>query len=223
MATLIVIAEGAGGLDAAAREALQAGGLFVHATAPPGDLSRLVDRADALLVNVGGGLKTGLGRSRDARALAPLANACAIIAIDRREAAQFVAGRGADDFIARPLDPQELLARVRALLWRTKRTSSDGVVRVGADLVIDTARYEVTVAGRRVDLTLKEYELLLFLARHPGRVFTRDVLLDRIWGQHYFGGTRTVDVHVRRVRMKIERGGRIYVDTVRGVGYRFDG
>ena len=87
--------------------------------------------------------------------------------------------------------------------------------------MIDTARCEVTVAGRPVLLTFKEYELLRFLASNPGRVFSRDSLLNRVWGYDYFGGDRTVDVHVRRLRSKIEPLGYSFIETVRNIGYRF--
>jgi DNA-binding response OmpR family regulator len=220
MHTLLAISEPP--LDAALRAALLAGG--VEAREPAGGaLEAIAEAPDALLVALSGGAEAALRRVRELREREVFVEVPAIVAIERREVAAFAAGRGADDFVLKPIDPPELLARVKLLLWRAKRGEEDGVVRAGADLAIDTARYEVTVAGRRADLTLKEYELLLFLARHPGRVFTREILLDRIWGQHYFGGTRTVDVHVRRLRMKIERGGRVFVDTVRGVGYRFVG
>jgi two-component system alkaline phosphatase synthesis response regulator PhoP len=93
-------------------------------------------------------------------------------------------------------------------------------VRCG-DLVIDLDNCEVTVAGRLITLTFKEYELLRFMAAIPGRVFTRDALLDEVWGHDYFGGDRTVDVHIRRLRSKIEDSTHTFIDTVRNIGYRF--
>jgi DNA-binding response OmpR family regulator len=95
-----------------------------------------------------------------------------------------------------------------------------GAVLRRGGVVIDLERYTVTVDGDVVDLTYKEYELLAFLAGSPGRPFTREALLDRVWGYDYYGGARTVDVHVRRIRSKIE-GRRQYIETVRNVGYRF--
>ncbi|HIG45438.1 MAG TPA: winged helix family transcriptional regulator [candidate division Zixibacteria bacterium] len=89
------------------------------------------------------------------------------------------------------------------------------------DLMINLGNYEVSIRGESIDLTLKEYELLKYLAMHRSRVFTRDDLLTAVWGYNYFGGPRTVDVHVRRLRMKIERHGVKIITTVRGVGYKF--
>ena len=89
------------------------------------------------------------------------------------------------------------------------------------ELVIDTARCEVTMAGRPVVLTFREYELINFLADNAGRVFSRDALLDRVWGSDYLGGDRTVDVHIRRLRSKLEGSGQTFIETVRNLGYRF--
>ena len=94
------------------------------------------------------------------------------------------------------------------------------MIRVG-DLAIDLSRYEVTQGGRRMELTFKEYELLKFFATNPGKVFSREHLLNAVWGYDYYGGTRTVDVHIRRLRSKIENGPVLFIDTVRNVGYRF--
>lgn len=125
-----------------------------------------------------------------------------------------------DDFVLAPYRPLEVALRAHHLLQRFKPAAESGVLRNG-DLVIDPARYEVTLEGKRVDLTFKEYELLRFLAGSPGKVFTRETLLNRVWGYDYFGGTRTVDVHVRRLRNKIETVTTTFVETVRNVGYRF--
>jgi hypothetical protein len=127
------------------------------------------------------------------------------------------AGDPLDDFALDGSTGEELRARVRRMLG-TERPR-DG--REGG-LVIDEDRYEVRVDGSPVELTYKEFELLRFLASRPGKVFTREVLLEQVWGYDYFGGSRTVDVHVRRIRAKIEREGRTYIRTVRGVGYIFE-
>jgi DNA-binding response OmpR family regulator len=127
-------------------------------------------------------------------------------------------GVAVQDFIVPPLDDEELRVRVLRALWHDG--GEGGTVLRRGGVVIDLERYTVTVDGDVVDLTYKEYELLAFLAGRPGRPFTREALLDRVWGYDYYGGARTVDVHVRRIRSKIE-GRRQYIETVRNVGYRF--
>lgn len=124
-----------------------------------------------------------------------------------------------DDFALSPPNSEEVLARLRRLL-AIDSDDSERLIRC-SDMVIDTANYSVTLGGKPVDLTYKEYELLKFLATNPGRVFTREALLNRVWGYDYFGGSRTVDVHVRRLRSKIEDRNHTFIDTVRNVGYRF--
>jgi len=125
-----------------------------------------------------------------------------------------------DDFVSSPPDANELLTRVKQVLWRNRSEEGDDIIRV-ADLVINPSTYEVTLRGRRVTLRFKEYELLRLLASNPGRVYTRDALLSTIWGYDYFGGTRTVDVHIRRLRSKIEDAEHPYIETIWNVGYRF--
>ena len=126
------------------------------------------------------------------------------------------------DVIVVPWRVGELMLRIRRLLAKEEPRDAPGVVRAG-DLVIDTNRYDVHLAGRPVLLTFKEYELLKLLASNPGRVYNREALLEQVWGYHYFGGTRTVDVHVRRLRAKIEDATHTFIDTVWNVGYRFHG
>jgi two-component system, OmpR family, alkaline phosphatase synthesis response regulator PhoP len=123
------------------------------------------------------------------------------------------------DFVSVPVDEAELRLRVGRLLDSLSDGDEGAVLRCGG-LEIDTERYKVTVQGDVVDLTYKEYELLRFLASNPGKPFTREALLNQVWGYDYYGGSRTVDVHVRRIRAKIERD-EPFVETVRNVGYRF--
>ena len=125
-----------------------------------------------------------------------------------------------DDFLIFPGPSDEISARLRRAIW--KRTSIDAANTLRADqLLVDLANYKVFVADQPVTLTFKEFELLRFLMTNRGRVFTREALLNRVWGYEYFGGARTVDVHIRRLRSKIETGSTVYVETVRNVGYRF--
>lgn len=128
---------------------------------------------------------------------------------------------GFDDFVLMPIVPAELYGRMRQLDWKTATFGSDEILKID-ELVIDIAGYEVRLAGRRIELTHQEFELLRFLAQHRGRVFTREALLERAWGYRYAGGTRTVDIHVRRVRAKLGDAGSI-VETVRNVGYKMRG
>lgn len=134
---------------------------------------------------------------------------------------------GADDYVAKPFNPRELVARVKAVLRRTAESAqeADGaeVLRF-PQLLIDRREYVVTVAGQAVQLTNKEMELLWHMAAHPGRVYSREQLLESIWGYEYFGDTRTVDTHIKRVRQKlgIQAGTPWDIKTVWGVGYKFE-
>jgi DNA-binding response OmpR family regulator len=123
-----------------------------------------------------------------------------------------------DDFIVQPFGNRELTLRIKRLVQ--KGEGQNEIIRKG-NLRFDLDNCEVRVAGKTIELTFKEYELLKFLIREPGRVFTRETLLNRVWGYDYFGGDRTVDVHVRRLRSKIETTEETYIETVRNIGYRF--
>ena len=125
-----------------------------------------------------------------------------------------------DDFIIGPPRIEELELRVSRLVGKLKAVRDQDSICIG-DLVINTANFEVTVSGSRISLRYKEYELLLLMASNPGRVFSRDALLNQIWGYEYLGGTRTVDVHIRRLRSKIEDADHTFIETVWQVGYRF--
>jgi DNA-binding response OmpR family regulator len=129
---------------------------------------------------------------------------------------------GVDDVLLDTAGPAEVEARLRLAVGRTVEAAVDegGPITAGA-LVIDEATYSVRLRGRLLDLTYKEFELLKYLAQHPGRVFTRSQLLQEVWGYDYFGGTRTVDVHVRRLRAKLGTDYEVLIGTVRNVGYRF--
>ncbi len=130
---------------------------------------------------------------------------------------------GIDDVILDTAGPAEVEARLRLALGRSLEAAAveeGGPITAGA-LVIDEQTYSVRLRGRILDLTYKEFELLKYLAQHPGRVFTRSQLLQEVWGYDYFGGTRTVDVHVRRLRAKLGTDYEVLIGTVRNVGYRF--
>jgi DNA-binding response OmpR family regulator len=130
---------------------------------------------------------------------------------------------GLDDVLLQTAGPAEVEARLRLAVGRTPAAAPDdvpGEIRSG-ELTIDEATYSARLRGRILDLTFKEFELLKYLAQHPGRVFTRAQLLQEVWGYDYFGGTRTVDVHVRRLRAKLGPEYEALIGTVRNVGYRF--
>ena len=131
---------------------------------------------------------------------------------------------GADDYITKPFEMKELLARIEAVLRRTDRTEPSKSRRLVFDkLVIDMDAFQLTVDGKKVDTPPKEMELLFFLASSPNRVYTRNQLLDEVWGFDYFGDSRTVDVHVKRLREKLENISEHWtLKTVWGVGYKFE-
>jgi DNA-binding response OmpR family regulator len=216
-------------------------GIVALADRPSPEVLRLVER-EGLAYRLVSGDDRALGRantldihvmlldltevnrpSAEATALDNISNQLPLIALLAKEHLLNAEVRlGVDDVIICPWNPGELTFRVRRLLDRLQQTPPDapGVIR-GGDLVIDTHRYDVFVAGKPVLLTFKEYELLKLLASHPGRVFSREALLEQVWGYEYFGGTRTVDVHVRRLRSKIDDATHTFIDTVWNVGYRF--
>ncbi len=126
----------------------------------------------------------------------------------------------ADDFAILPLAEGELELRLRRAIFRKTGAESANLLR-SEDLAVDLANYKVFVSDQPVSLTFKEFELLRFLMTNRGKVFSREALLNRVWGYEYFGGARTVDVHIRRLRAKIETGPTVFIETVRNVGYRF--
>ncbi|MGI9079963.1 MAG: winged helix-turn-helix domain-containing protein [Acidimicrobiales bacterium] len=125
-----------------------------------------------------------------------------------------------DDFCVGPVDGRELEARVKHLFWRTGTGTRPELIEYG-QLMLNLETYQAAIDGRPLDLTFMEYELLKFLATHPGKVFTRETLLSRVWGYEYYGGARTVDVHIRRLRAKLTEEHAHLIQTVRSVGYRF--
>ncbi|MFY9586998.1 MAG: response regulator transcription factor [Actinomycetota bacterium] len=162
------------------------------------------------------------GRGRDAcrgiQASSPRVHLIAIVGVELLDA--FGPDWGADSFVAEGATPEEFLARVRIAIG-TSLDDAASVLRVG-ELAIDPETYQVRLKGRPLDLTYKEFQLLLYLAERPGRVFSRSRLLQEVWGYDFFGGTRTVDVHVRRLRAKLGAEHEAMIATVRNVGYKLE-
>ncbi|MGI9022747.1 MAG: winged helix-turn-helix domain-containing protein [Acidimicrobiales bacterium] len=125
-----------------------------------------------------------------------------------------------DDFCVGPVEGRELEARLKHMFWRTGTGTRPELIEYG-QLMLNLETYQAAIDGRPLDLTFMEYELLKFLATHPGKVFTRETLLSRVWGYEYYGGARTVDVHIRRLRAKLTEEHAHLIQTVRSVGYRF--
>nr|WP_221473189.1 response regulator transcription factor [Planomonospora venezuelensis] len=205
-------------------EVLPALGLLLHSVrVAPAEASALIDAppADAILVDARRELVQAKGLCRLLRTTGldcPL-----LVIVTEGGLAAMTAEWGADDVILDSAGPAEVEARLRMAVGRLNLSAAEEVpdeIRNG-DLAIDEATYTARLRGRALDLTFKEFELLKYLAQHPGRVFTRAQLLQEVWGYDYFGGTRTVDVHVRRLRAKLGAEYESLIGTVRNVGYRF--
>lgn len=187
---------------------------------PPGDTGERDDFApDVIVLELGAAaedpaVKRFLGEPQSSEGPAVIA------IVDPEGSLEFEPALGFDDFLASTATPRELSLRIRQALWRRTGVDAQNVLRC-SELEMDLANYTVRIAGRSVELTYKEYELLRFLATNPDRVFNRDVLLNKVWGYDFYGGARTVDVHIRRLRSKIEDRHHTFIETVRNVGYRF--
>ena len=207
-------------------EVLPALGLLPHQVRVlPAEAAVLVDAPPADAVIVDGRRDLAGARSlcrllRTTGLSAPL-----LLVLTEGGMAAVAADWGADDVMLDAAGPAEVEARLRLAAGRSRMAQADqepesSEIRAG-DVVVDEVTYSAKVRGRPLDLTYKEFELLKFLAQHPGRVFSRAQLLQEIWGYDYFGGTRTVDVHVRRLRAKLGTEHEALIGTVRNVGYKF--
>ena len=204
-------------------EILPALGLLLHTVRTgPADMIALDDAvgADAILIDARKDLIPARRLCQLLRRSAPEAPVLAIMT--EGGLAAVTAEWGTDDVVLHSAGPAEVEARLRLIIGRqaTVAPAAPDEIRSG-DLSIDEATYTARLRSRVLDLTFKEFELLKFLAQHPGRVFTRAQLLQEVWGYDYFGGTRTVDVHVRRLRAKLGAEHEALIGTVRNVGYRF--
>jgi len=204
-------------------EVLPALGLLPHhVTVLPQDAGALVDRSlgDALVVDA----RRDLMSARSfLRLLTAIGSSVPVIAVLTEGGLIAMSGEwSVDDFVLDTAGPAELDARLRLAVERHAASSEDGGGRLEiGELAIDETTYTARLSGTALDLTYKEFELLKFLALHPGRVFTRSHLVQEVWGYDYFGGTRTVDVHVRRLRAKLGAEHEAMIGTVRNVGYKF--
>ncbi|MFK7988882.1 MAG: winged-helix domain-containing protein [Sandaracinaceae bacterium] len=152
------------------------------------------------------------------RAIPPLAEVPVLLGVTVNALTRVQPTDGFDDLVLAPYVPAELYVRIRRAEWSRSEFENPERIKVGR-IVIDTAAHEVQQDGRSITLTAQEFALLRFLASHRGRVFTRQQLLERVWGVDYYGGSRTVDIHVRRLRMKLGKDA-VPIETVRGVGYK---
>ncbi|GAA4411172.1 two-component system response regulator GlnR [Fodinibacter luteus] len=193
-----------------------------HVRILPAEASALVDAPQADVVIVDARRELAMAKSLCRVICTTGISSPLLVVVTEGGLAGLTSDWGVDDVILDTAGPAEVEARLRLALGRTAEATVDegGPITAGA-LVIDEATYSVRLRGRLLDLTYKEFELLKYLAQHPGRVFTRSQLLQEVWGYDYFGGTRTVDVHVRRLRAKLGTDYEVLIGTVRNVGYRF--
>jgi DNA-binding response OmpR family regulator len=204
-------------------EVLPALGLLAHrVTVLPLDVGALIDRStgDVLLVDA----RRDLASARTfTRILAVSELGVPVVAVLTEGGLIAISAEWAvDDFVLDTAGPAELDARLRLALERhASATEAEAEQLVVGDLTIEEGTYIARLSGTSLDLTYKEFELLKFLAQHPGRVFSRAHLVQEVWGYDYFGGTRTVDVHVRRLRAKLGPEHEVMIGTVRNVGYKF--
>ena len=176
---------------------------------------------DLIILDIMMPKQDGVETCRQVRELPELVNVFVIFLTARSEEYSEVAAfeMGADDYITKPIKPRALVSRINALFRReSKKKKESNKIKIG-DLIVDRSSYTVMAGEKIITLPKKEFELLFFLAQNPGKVFSRDELLQNIWGTDVYVLARTVDVHIRKVREKIGEG---YISTIKGVGYKFD-
>jgi DNA-binding response OmpR family regulator len=178
--------------------------------------------ASIVIVDAGEEIERGQRSLRKLDDFAPLVDVPSLLAVTLPRLPGLDFSAGADDFILKPIVPAELYARLRQLDWHTASFGSEEVIKLG-ELVIDVAGYEARLKGRKLQLTHQEFELLRFLSQNRGKVFSREQLLQKVWGYEYYGGSRTVDIHVRRLRAKLGLASGGLIETVRNVGYKVRG
>jgi DNA-binding winged helix-turn-helix (wHTH) protein len=179
--------------------------------------ARLIGDLRAMVFEAGERPDMAAAALRAARKVHELAETPTIVTVPPRQITTYDPAWGFDDFIVVPCVPAEIYARIRALEWQKSEFATEERLKIGS-LLVDRSAHEVSVEGRRVTLTAKEFSLLAFLAANRGRVFSRESLLARVWGSRYEGGARTVDIHVRRLRAKL--GDALPLETLRGAGYK---
>ncbi len=217
MATLLLLTSA----TTPSAEVLPALGLLSHIVRmAPLDVSSLLDDGplDAVLVDGRRDLVAARSLCRLLRTTG--VSAPVLVVLTEGGLTALTAEWGVDDVLLATAGPAEVEARLRLAGGQAEPTADTGTVRAG-DLTIDERTYTCRLRGRVLELTYKEFELLKYLAQHPGRVFTRAQLLQEVWGYDYYGGTRTVDVHVRRLRAKLGAENECLIGTVRQVGYKF--
>ncbi|HEU5034388.1 MAG TPA: response regulator transcription factor [Mycobacteriales bacterium] len=219
MATLLLLTNAPG----SSAEALPTLALLGHTVRVlPLEAAALVDAppADVVILDARRELLAARATCRVLRTTG--ASAPLIAVVTEGGLAGIAADWGLDDVLLDTAGPAEVEARVRLALGRAAAAHNTPAEEIrSGELTIDEATYQARLSGRALDLTFKEFELLKYLAQHPGRVFTRAQLLQEVWGYDYFGGTRTVDVHVRRLRAKLGADHEALIGTVRNVGYKF--
>lgn len=178
--------------------------------------------AGIVVVDAGDELERALRAVKRLETYTPLAEAPVLVAVTLARLPGLDFSTGIADFVLKPVVPAELYARLRQLDWKSATFGSEELIKV-EELSIDVAGYEARVRGRRVELTHQEFELLRFFAQNRGKVFTREQLLSKVWGYRYYGGSRTVDIHVRRLRAKLGATTGGLIETVRNVGYKMRG